>query len=205
MERHERLVDTLIPCVYRCFESACRLSEPPRRPPVGEDRSITLGIRVRPAHPFGQGAFRPARRERLLELPCEEPSKRKVRVRARQGLSITCHRGVVVAEIELVADADFARRSTNTSHSPYHGSVSRSRKISGSRAGLPFFVAVETCRENCIVEDEQVLFVEGRGCLEMRCSMVPCAVTLDDQSSAGDLVAAVRNPLDFWNFPTKPS
>ena len=129
---------------------------------LGEDGLVTLGVLGFDllAYPLRQRRFA-QREERMLELLVGAVEQEAQRAAARGGVvDHLGHQQVVVAEVEFVADTDFARGVHQHVPQPQFAVEFPQQEDFDFRAGL-LLVAVEACRENLrVVEDEQVLFVE---------------------------------------------
>ena len=128
----------------------------------GEDRLVALGVLRLDlvAHPLGQRGLAQTEK-RLLELLVGAVEQETQRAAARSG--VVDHLGnqqVVVAEVELVADADLARRiDQHVPQAQFAVQLAQQEDLDLG-AGL-LLVAVQTGREDLgVVEDEEVLFVE---------------------------------------------
>ena len=164
VQRHERLVDALdlhaLHQVFREVHAGRRGSHGALL--LGEDGLVTLGVLGFDllAHPLRQRRFA-QREERMLELLVGAVEQEAQRAAARGGVvDHLGHQQVVVAEVEFVADTDFARGVHQHVPQPQFAVEFPQQEDFDFGAGL-LLVAVEACRENLrVVEDEQVLFVE---------------------------------------------
>ena len=129
---------------------------------LGEDGLVTLGVLGFDllAYPLRQRRFA-QREERMLELLVGAVEQEAQRAAARSGVvDHLGHHQVVIAEIELVADADLARRIDQHVPQTQFAVQLAQQEDFDLGAGL-LLVAVQTGRKDLrVVEDEQVALVE---------------------------------------------
>ena len=129
---------------------------------AGEDGLVTFGVLGLHlfAYPFGQGGLAEAE-ERLFELLVGAVEEEAERTSARCGVvDHFGHEQVVVAEVELVADADLAGGVHQYVPQAQLAVELAQQEDLDLGPGL-LLVAVQTCGEDLgIVEYEEVLFVE---------------------------------------------
>ena len=129
---------------------------------AGEDGLVALGILGLDlfAHPARQGRLAQLE-ERRLELVVGAVEEEAQRAAARGGVVDDLgHQQVVVAEVELVADADFARRVDQHVPQPQLA-VELAQQEDFDFGPRLLLVAVEAGREDLrVVEDEEVLLLE---------------------------------------------